>query len=121
MIKASDARGAMAKKRQIKKDTLKAVLESFMRKIKVAIEAGKTSTVLEMPMYVTGFPPFDREKSFEYLIRQLGLLGYLVNQISPFMVFVSWANVKPAETPEPPPPFSSIHELAGELRRKNHR
>lgn len=90
-----------------------------MKKIRVSSETGRSDTVVEMPIFVPGQPSFDREKGLEYLARQLVLLGYQIHQLTPFMLHVSWA--KSAPKVDVAPPFSSIHQLADELRRKKHR
>lgn len=123
MINASEARQAVSKKNQIKKDTYKAILDSFMKKIKVSLEANLRSVVLEVPIFVPGCPMFNRLHATEYLGRQLGLLGYTVERISPFAMHVNWS--KPAEEKDPAfsiiPSMANVHKLAGDIRRKNQR
>ena len=108
------------KKKQIKKDTFRAILESFMKRIRVSVEAGNTMVVLEMPVFIAGYPAFDRDKGLEYLKRQLVLLGYHVHSLSSYMMHVSWSRAAKQEVAMAPP-LANIHHLADEIRRKNHR
>jgi hypothetical protein len=121
MIKASEAREMISKKNQVKKETFKAILESFMRKIKVALESNLKSVVLEIPIFVPGCPIFDRREATEYLARQLVRLGYNVDQLSPFAIYVTWSKRSEPEEISIAPSLMNVHKLAGELRRKNHR
>jgi len=120
MIKASDAREALSKKRSIRKETYKAILEGFMRKIRLAIEKSQTQVMLEVPVMVPGLPSYDRDEATSYLERQLRLLGYQSQAVAQWVIHVSWG--KPSAEPEElVPSFSNAQRLAEELRRKNQR
>lgn len=120
MISAQDARDAMSKRRNIKKETFKAILENFMRKIRLAIERGQTKVLLQVPEFVPGLPIYDRTFATEYLTRQLTRLGYQSTPISQWVIHVAWSR-EPPPTPPTPPSFSTTQRLAEELRIKNQR
>lgn len=122
MIHANEARQVVAKKNQVKKDTYKAILESFMKKIRVALEANNKSVVLEVPIFLAGFPMFDRKNATDYLARQLTLLGYTVDRLSPFSVLLTWSKrVEETVDSNLVPSLVNVHKFAGEIRRKNQR
>jgi hypothetical protein len=119
MLKASEAQEAISKKNRIRKETFRQILESFMRKIRLTIEQGRTQTVLEVPEFVPGLPLYDRTQATKYLTRQLELLGYAAQQVSEWTMHVDWGR------PKPPVGGSkevrvgtSYQHLANEIRRK---
>jgi len=122
MIHASEARQTISKKNQVKKETYKMILESFMKKIRVSLEANLKSVVLEVPVFVPGCPMFNRIHATDYLMRQLRLLDYNVEQISPFAMHVNWSKAV-EQLPEISlaPSLANIHKFAGDIRRKNQR
>jgi len=117
MLKASEAQEAISKKNRIRKETFRQILESFMRKIRLTIEQGRTQTVLEVPEFVPGLPLYDRTQATKYLMRQLGLLGYTAQQVSEWTMHVDWGRPKPVVTTGPAVGTSYQH-LAQEIRRK---
>lgn len=119
MISAQAAREAMSKRRNIKKETFKAMLEMFMRKIRLAIERDQTKVLLQVPEFVPGLPIYDRTFATEYLTRQLIRLGYQANPISQWVIHVTWARTQATSAPSAPPSFSNVQRLAEELRIKN--
>lgn len=120
MISVQEIRKIECKKHEQKKELYKAILLRLMKKIKSTVESGKTQTFLEIPMFLPGWPLFDRDHATKYLTRQLTNLGYSVSNYSSYVLYVSW--IKPApEKPqtEPLPPFINVHKLADDIRRKN--
>lgn len=87
---------ATDKKKQIKKDTYKKILEQFAKKIKYANEAGVSNILLSTPSYVVGFPSFDINSATSYLIRQLNNGGYKTRLVSDGVVYVDWSREKPS-------------------------
>ena len=90
----------------------------YMKKIKTAIESGQSQVFLETPLFVTGFPLFDRDSACTYLCRQLRNLGYDVNNYTEYEMYVTWTRQKKEVEPEIIPSFINIHKLAGDIRRK---
>jgi hypothetical protein len=93
---------ALEKARQnVKKETYKAILEQFSRKIRTSHELGLKEALLTVPPFVVGFPRYDLPKAVKYLCRQLQKLGYTVAMIGPVSFKVRWDKPKPqAAEPE---------------------
>jgi hypothetical protein len=82
---------ALEKARQnVKKETYKAILEQFSRKIRTSHELGLKEALLTVPPFVVGFPKYDLPKAVKYLGRQLQKLGYTVSVIGPVSFKVRW-------------------------------
>ena len=93
---------ALEKARQnVKKETYKAILEQFSRKIRTSHELGHKDAVLTVPPFVVGFPRYDLPKAVKYLCRQLQKLGYTVVMIGPVSCRVRWDGHKTRATVEP--------------------
>jgi hypothetical protein len=86
---------ALEKARQnVKKETYKAILEQFSRKIRTSHELGLKDASLTVPPFVVGFPRYDLPKAVKYLCRQLQKLGYTVAMIGPVSFKVRWDKPK---------------------------
>jgi len=86
---------AMEKARQnVKKETYKAILEQFSRKIRTSHELGLKEALLTVPPFVVGFPRYDLAKAVKYLCRQLQKLGYTVAMSGPVSFKVRWDRTK---------------------------
>lgn len=82
---------ALEKARQnVKKETYKALLDQFSRKIRTSHELGHKSALLTVPPFVVGFPRYDLPKAVRYLCRQLQKLGYTVDLSGPVSFRVRW-------------------------------
>jgi hypothetical protein len=93
---------ALEKARQnVKKETYKAILEQFSRKIRTSHELGHKEAHLTVPPFVVGFPRYDLPKAVKYLCRQLQKLGYSVAMIGPVSFKVRWDKHKTQAVAEP--------------------
>ena len=93
---------ALEKARQnVKKETYKAILEQFSRKIRTSHELGLKDALLTVPPFVVGFPRYDLPKAVKYLCRQLQKLGYTVAMIGPVSFKVRWDKPKTQTAVEP--------------------
>lgn len=93
---------ALEKARQnVKKETYKAILEQFSRKIRTSHELGLKEAHLTVPPFVVGFPRYDIAKAVKYQTRQLQKLGYTVAMIGPVSFKVRWDRPKTRAEPEP--------------------
>ena len=94
---------ALEKARQnVKKETYKALLDQFSRKIRTSHDLGLKSALLTVPPFVVGFPRYDLPKAVRYLARQLQKLGYAVDLAGPVSFRVRWDR-RPGTTQEEPP------------------
>ena len=93
---------ALEKARQnVKKETYKAILEQFSRKIRTSHEIGHKDALLTVPPFVVGFPRYDVAKAVKYLCRQLQKLGYSVVMVGPVSYRVRWDRAKTRAAAEP--------------------
>jgi hypothetical protein len=106
---------ALEKARQnVKKETYKAILEQFSRKIRTSHDLGLKDAQLTVPPFVVGYPRYDIPKAVKYLCRQLQKLGYSVVMIGPVSFKVRWdraSKVKEAEAEAEDSPFDLLPGL----------
>jgi hypothetical protein len=107
---------ALEKKRKdVRKETYKAMLDQFSRKIRTSSELGYDHAILKVPPFMVGFPKYDLSKAVSYMSRQLTRLGYIVQLVGPLDIKVRWKaklNVeKEKESEEPATYFPSLINL----------
>ena len=104
---------ALEKARQnVKKETYKALLDQFSRKIRTSHDLGLKSALLTVPPFVVGFPRYDLPKAVRYLSRQLQKLGYGVDLAGPVSFRVRWDR-RPTTQEEPPEDEAPLDLLPG--------
>jgi hypothetical protein len=74
----------------VKKETYRAILQQFSRKIRTSYELGRREAILMVPPFVVGFPRYDIAKAVVYMARQLIRLGYHVELVGPVELRVQW-------------------------------
>lgn len=84
-------------RRDVKKETYRAILDQFSRKIKNSYELGQREATLTVPPFVIGFPKYDIAQAVRYLVRQHQLLGYQVAMTGPFSFRVRWHVPQPVK------------------------
>jgi len=111
------------KRNDVKKETYKAMLEQFSRKIRTSSDLGNKNCILTVPPFLVGFPRYDIAKAVLYMSRQLQRLGYIVNLVGPFDIKVEWhKRPEPTidqeiETPDMFfPSLVNLHKAAGKIR-----
>lgn len=118
---------AMEKVRaDVKKETYRAILEQFSRKIRVSHELGQKTADLMIPPFVIGFPKYDLAKAVTYMARQLIKLGYTVELTGPVHLRVTWETrqvlQEDQEYTEDPvdilPGLMNLQKVAQKLRKK---
>jgi hypothetical protein len=109
-------------RRDVRKETYKALLEQFSRKIKTQSEIGNKFTDLTVPPFLIGFPRYNIPKTAEYMVRQLVRLGYTVQRTGPINLRISWgrapsASVSVEDVPEDIlPGLANLQKTAQKLR-----
>ena len=98
-------------KKQVKKETYKKIYEQFTRKILKAVENNFKQVFLEVPLFVVGYPIFDRTKATIYLKRQLELAKFQVTHVTEFELYVSLIKKKERKKKEPEAPAFSDDEF----------
>jgi Family of unknown function (DUF5759) len=110
----------------VKKETYRAILEQFSRKIRVSHELGQKTADLMVPPFVIGFPKYDLAKAVTYMARQLIKLGYTVELTGPVHLRVTWEARRvlqeDQEYVEDPvdilPGLMNLQKVAQKLRKK---
>jgi hypothetical protein len=99
-------------RRDVRKETYKALLEQFSRKIKTQSEIGNKFTDLTVPPFLIGFPRYNIPKTVEYMSRQLVRLGYTVQRMGPNNLRISWGRAPSAKEPVEDVPEDILPGLA---------
>jgi len=90
VLSASEVAAMEKARADVKKETYRAILEQFSRKIRVSHELGQKTADLMVPPFVIGFPKYDLAKAVTYMARQLIKLGYGVELTGPVHLRVTW-------------------------------
>ena len=105
------------------------IFETFQRRIRFLVEAGREKSVfLRVPAFVAGFPMFDRARASIWLTRQLKHAGFDVQRVTDIDIFCSWAKKrkktkKKESTPAPDddslafPDLMNLKKLANRYRK----
>ena len=76
-------------RRRIKKEIYSEIYKQVSRKILQAVEINQKQIFFTVPVFVVGFPLFDRTKAFIYIKRQLELAKFDIVQVSEFEIHIS--------------------------------
>jgi hypothetical protein len=90
MININDVTKIDEKRKQIKKEIYKKIYEQFSSKIKQSVEFGHKQIFLTVPVFLIGYPVFDRALAARYIVRQFILGGFTAHIISDYEIYVSW-------------------------------
>jgi len=90
MININDIIEIDDKKKKIKKEMYMKIYEQFSSKIKQCVELGHKQVFLTVPLFLIGYPVFDRGAAARYIARQLELGGFTVQLVTEFDIYVSW-------------------------------
>ena len=124
MISINDVTRIDEKRKQIKKDIYIRIYEQFSRKIKQGVEMGNKQLFLTVPMFVIGYPTFDRPAACRYVARQFQLSGFDVRLVSEYDIYVSWVvpkkkKEKRVESEEPDfPDLMNLKKMADKYRTR---
>jgi hypothetical protein len=99
MITAKDLAAKEQARKNVKKETYRALLEQFCRKIRTASDLGQKEVLLSVPPFVIGYPAYNMPITVDYMGRQLERLGYKVFRAGLVDLLVKW-NVKPDPVPQ---------------------
>jgi hypothetical protein len=93
MITAKELAAKEQTRKNVKKETYRALLEQFCRKIRTASDLGQKEVLLSVPPFVIGYPAYNMPITVDYMGRQLERLGYKVFRAGLVDLLVKW-NVK---------------------------
>ena len=77
------------------------IYKQVSRKILKAVEINQKQIFFTVPVFVIGFPLFDRIKAFIYIKRQLELSKFDIVQVNEFELHISVMKSKTKSTPAP--------------------
>ena len=81
------------KKKGYKDELFKKILEQAHRRIEFCSNTGDNFAMFTIPVYMPGFPLFDRSECCFFLIDQLSQNGFEVKSYSDQYLYISWAHV----------------------------
>ena len=80
-----------ARKKELSKfETFDKILQRCHNKIKLYAENRKTECIYEIPEFIIGVPLYNINELKEYLISSLNKNGFILNQIPPNWIYISW-------------------------------
>jgi len=80
-----------ARKKELKKfETFDKILQRCHNKIKLYAQNRKTECIYEVPSFILGVPLYDVIELKEYLISSLNKNGFILKQIPPNWIYISW-------------------------------
>ena len=94
MININDIIKIDEKKKVIKKEIYTKIYEQFSSKIKQSVEFGHKQVFLTVPLFLIGYPVFDRSSACRYVARQFIRGGFTVQFISEYDLYVAWPKPK---------------------------
>jgi hypothetical protein len=110
-LTARDVAGMEKARANVKKETYRAMLDQFSRKIRTSYELGRKEAVLTIPPFVIGYPKYDLAKAVVYMARQLIRLGYVVELVGPVDLKVKWEKPIALDTEEETEPMDILPGL----------
>lgn len=90
MINIDDVTKIDEKRKQIRKEIYVKIYEQFSSKIKQSVEYGHKQIFLTVPLFLIGYPVYDRRAAAKYIARQFLLSGFTVRLLSDYDIYVSW-------------------------------
>ena len=122
MININDIIKIDEKKRQIKKEIYMKIYEQFSSKIKQSVEMGHKQVFLTIPLFLIGYPVFDRSAACRYVARQFENGGFTVRMLSNYDLYVSWSRPKKKKEKETVddvefPNLMNLKKVANKYRR----
>ena len=80
-----------SRRKELKKfETFDKILQRCHNKIKLYAQNRKTECIYEVPSFILGVPLFDIEELKEYLMSSLNKNGFILKQIPPNWIYISW-------------------------------
>jgi hypothetical protein len=122
MISVDEISRLTEKKNRLKKETYVKLYEHVSRKIRHSVDFGAKSTLFQVPVFLIGYPMFDRYKATNYLKRQLERGGFEVIIRGDNELYIAWKVKKTVERREEPaedfPTLINLKKAANKYRKK---
>jgi len=124
MININDIIRIDEKKKKLKKELYVKIYEQFSSKIKQSVELGHKQVFLTIPIFLIGYPVYDRSAAARYVVRQFQNGGFEVHLLSDVDIYVSWniskkKKVVPEEMDDDVefPNLMNLKKIANQYRR----
>jgi len=80
------------KKKGYKEELFKKILKQAHRRIEFCSNSGDNFAIFTIPIYIPGYPLFDKSECCYYLIRELQQNGFETTGYSHQYLFISWGH-----------------------------
>jgi len=90
LVPAAALQKEKEKKKEVRKETYRKILEIVSRKIKNAAEMNQVHTMITIPPWVLGCPVYDLLLATNYIDRQIKNGGYRTARINESSMYVNW-------------------------------
>ena len=90
MISVKDLKEISEKKKKIKKECFKKLLELVNNKIILISKTDQTSTWFEIPLFMLGYPNYEIKECSDYIIKKLKENEFKVNFLEPNILLINW-------------------------------
>jgi len=123
-VSAKDIAKMEHTRKSVRKEYYKALLEQFSRKILTSVQLGKKDCIVNVPVFLVGFPKYDLATTVQYMCRQLQRLGYIVDLMGPVDIRIRWKQLPVSEMlPEEieeieMPSLVNLKKAANRIRKK---
>ena len=91
-------------RRRLKKEIYTEIYKQVSRKILNAVKDNQIQVFFTVPVFVIGYPLFDRTKAYVYIKRQLELSKFDTTKVSEFELHISVVKSKSKLRVSAPPP-----------------
>ncbi len=90
MIRINDVVKIEDNRKRIRKEIYTKIYEQFSSRIKQASEYGRKEILATVPMFLLGYPMFDRDVAVQYITRQFIRGGFTVHVLGGYDLYISW-------------------------------
>ena len=90
MISVKELKEIAERKKKIKKECFKKILELVNNKILLISKTDQTSTWFEIPLFMLGYPTYEIKESSNYIIKKLSEKEFNVNFLEPNILLINW-------------------------------
>jgi len=101
MISVNEISKIAENRNKLRKETYVKIYEQISKKVRQSAEFGNKFLLVSIPMFVVGFPAFNRIKALHYIKRQLDLGGFITRIVGEHELYISWTTTKKKSTPQP--------------------
>jgi len=121
MINVDEISHIVNHRNRMKKEIYVELYKRTTRKIRRAVETGNKYAIVEIPVFIVGYPMYDRVKATSYIKRQLEMAGFDVVIVGSFEFQITWKIKKDVKvstsTSDEFPTLMNLKKAANQYRR----